>query len=310
MSARHHSRGTQTAKSGRNRLATRLLRRYSIQLPYRPPLDWDALVSFLGPRAIPGVEIVESGVYRRTIEMGALAGWFEVHPTGSNALHLSIRFPESVPIRDIAARVRWMFGLDVDPQIINAHLARDSLLEPLVARRPGLRVPRSWDGFELGVRAILGQQVSIAAATTLAGRLAAVLGRRVPEGGGGLTHIFPSPKETARWKGAGIGMPRSRAEAIRLFASAVESGNISLVAGTDPDIFRQGMRAIPGIGDWTAEYVALRGLGDPDAFPASDLGLIRAASVKTPRELAGRAAQWRPWRAYAALHLWLSLIRW
>jgi AraC family transcriptional regulator of adaptative response / DNA-3-methyladenine glycosylase II len=278
--------------------------RYSFQLRYRPPFDWDAFVGFLGPRAIPGIESVEAGAYRRTIELGGRTGWLQVQPGRANALQLVIEFPEPAPILRIVARVRRMFDLDADPMLIDAHLAQDDLLEPLVTRRPGLRVPLAWDGFELGVRAILGQQVNVSAATTLAGRLVAASGRPVPQTGSGLSHTFPSPHELARSGVAGIGLPRNRGEAVRLFASAVASGRISFDAGVDVDLFREHMLGIAGIGKWTAEYVALRGLGDPDAFPSTDLGLLRASGMKTARELIRRAQTWRPWRAYAALHLW------
>ncbi len=285
---------------------SRKLHCYSFRLRYHPPLDWDALIDFLGPRAIPGIEAVEAGVYQRTIELSGYFGRLEVRPGGPNALRLMIEFPKPAPIPRIVARVRRMFDFDADPPAINAHLMQDRVLAPLVTRRPGLRVPRAWDGFELGVRAILGQQVSVAAATTLSGRLAALLGRRIPESGGGLTHLFPSPQKVARWNAAGIGIPRKRAEAIRLFAAAVQSGDLAFGLDGDTGVFRQRMCAIHGIGSWTAEYVALRGLGDPDAFPAGDLGLLRAAKASTPRELLRRAERWRPWRAYAAVHLWTA----
>jgi 3-methyladenine DNA glycosylase/8-oxoguanine DNA glycosylase len=201
-----------------------------------------------------------------------------------------------------------MFDLDSDPMLINAHFAHDKSLKSLVADRPGLRVPGAWDGFELGVRAILGQQVSVAAATTLAGRLVQALGHRVAGAVNGLSHAFPLPQEIARWRAPQIGIPGKRAEAIRAFASAVASGGISFDAALNADELRQRLREIPGVGEWTAEYIAMRGLGDPDAFPASDLGLLRASNANTARELMNRAEAWRPWRAYAALHLWTGLL--
>jgi len=290
-------------KPGRGTRSLRL-QCHEFRLRYRPPFDWDAVVGFLGPRAIPGVETVKAGVYRRTIELAGHIGRIEVRPGRSNELRLLIEIANLAPIPRIVARVRWMFDLDTDPLPINAHLAQDNILEPLVACRPGIRVPRAWDGFELGVRAILGQQVSVAAATTLAGRLTTLLGRRIPESGTSLTHMFPSPQRFVRWNAPGIGMPRRRAEAIRHFASAVQAGHLAVEPVLSADAFRQRMCTIPGIGNWTAEYVAMRGLGDPDAFPAGDLALVRAVKARTPRELLQRAERWRPWRAYAAMHLW------
>ena len=283
--------------------------RYSFQLRYRPPLDWDSLLAFLGPRAIPGVEAVEGGAYRRNIEIAGAKGWFEVRPGGANTLKLLIEFPESAPMLRIVSRVRRMFDLDSDPMLINAHLAHDKAMKPLVTARPGLRVPGAWDGFELGVRAILGQQVSVSAATTLAGRLVKALGHPVLEPAGGLSHTFPPPQEVAEWRTPQIGIPGKRAEAIRAFALAVASGEISFDPAANADEFRHRLRNIPGLGEWTSEYVALRGLGDPDAFPATDLGLLRASNVRSARELMDRAEPWRPWRAYAALHLWTGLLK-
>lgn len=274
------------------------------QLRYRPPFDWDALLAFLAPRAIPGVEAIESGVYRRSIAIDGTIGWLEVTARDRAALQLSIEFPDPVHMLRIVSRVRRMFDLDADPMVIDAHLATDPLLRPLVRHRPGLRVPGAWDGFELGVRGILGQQVSVAAATTLAGRLAARFGRPLGQDVAGLTHVFPSPEHIASADVTVIGVPARRAEAIRCFAAAVANGDVRFDGGMDAQAFRDRLRQLPGIGEWTAEYVALRGLGDPDAFPADDLGLLRATGLNNGQQLKERAQAWRPWRAYAALHLW------
>ncbi len=279
---------------------------YTFQLRYRPPLDWDALLGFLAPRAIPGVEAVSSGRYRRSIVIRGKTGWFEVSRGDREALHLSIAFPEPTEMLRIVGRVRRMFDLDADPMAIDAHLAGDPLLAPLVVGRPGVRVPGAWDGFELGVRAILGQQVSVAAATTIAGRVAVRFGRPLAQPVGSLTHTFPSPAELSRATAPDIGVPAKRAEAIRAFAEAVARGAVVFDGGVDPQAFRSALRALAGIGDWTAEYMALRAIGDPDAFPAADLGLLRATGYRTPSALAERAEHWRPWRAYAALHLWIG----
>ena len=277
---------------------------YSFQLRYRPPLDWNALLAFLAPRAIPGVEAIEGGMYRRSIEIGGQHGWLEVAAGKLGGLRLAIVFPEPREMLRIVSRVRRIFDLDADPMIIDGHLAADPLLAPLVRRRPGLRVPGAWDGFELGVRAILGQQVSVAAATTLAARLVAAFGRPLAGEITGLTHTFPSPADVASARVEEIGVPRKRADAIRRFAAAVARGDLSFDGALDAEDFRAGLRELPGVGDWTAEYIALRALGDPDAFPSGDLGLLRATGIRSPRELNARAQAWRPWRAYAALHLW------
>ena len=296
--------GLRTPDSGLRTTSVSSLPRYVFQLRYRPPFDWDALLAFLGPRGIPGVELVEGRLYRRSIDIAGEAGWLEVGPGERGALQLCIEFPQPVQMLRIVSRVRRMFDLDADPMVIDTHLVLDPLLAPLVRCRPGLRVPGAWDGFELGVRAILGQQVSVGAATTLAGRLVARFGRPLGCGLGRVTHIFPSAADIAAASVAGIGVPATRAEAVRRFAAAVARGDIPFDLSLDPAAFRDRLRELPGIGAWTAEYIALRALGDPDAFPAGDLGLLRATGTRTAGDLTRRAQAWRPWRAYAALHLW------
>lgn len=288
--------------------------RYSFQLRYRPPFDWEAILGFLAPRAIPGVEQVSEGVYRRSFELGGQAGWFEVTRADGETLRLDIAFADASQLLRIVSRVRRLFDLDADPMAIDALLARDPVLAPLVHRRPGVRVPGAWDGFELGVRAILGQQVSVRGATTLAGRVVQRFGR--PMAGTtdearsglppGLSHVFPAPAVLAAADVAAVGLPARRGEAVRAFAGAVASGTLSFSGDMDEAFFRERVAQLPGIGAWTAEYIALRALGDPDAFPASDLGLLRATGVRSARELDEQSRAWRPWRAYAAMHLWLG----
>jgi 3-methyladenine DNA glycosylase/8-oxoguanine DNA glycosylase len=208
----------------------------------------------------------------------------------------------------LARRVRRLFDLDADLRAVADTLARDPRLQPLVAGTPGLRVTGAYDPFELGVRAILGQQISVRGATTLAGRLVERFGRRVAADGG-LTHLFPTPEALAQAPVEEIGMPRARGEAVRTFARAVRSG-LELDRASGSDALRASLVALPGIGPWTAEYVALRGAGDPDGFPASDLGLRHALGNGRPAsaaEVQRAAAAWRPWRGYAAMHLWHSL---
>jgi AraC family transcriptional regulator of adaptative response / DNA-3-methyladenine glycosylase II len=268
----------------------------TLELRYRPPFDWPALLGFLAARAIGGVESVDGDTYRRTIVTAHGPGWIEVRPAASGALKLAVQCPDSADLLTIASRVRRLFDLDADPQVIAAHLRPDPLLAPLVKRHPGLRVPGAWDGFELGVRTILGQQVSVAGASTLAARLVEKLGRRLPFDVAGLTHTFPSAAEFTD-ADLSVGLPSARAEAIRTFARAVASGELAFDAAVDSHAFQQKVCALPGLGPWTAQYIAMRALADPDAFPASDLVLRRACAGRTTEH-------WQPWRAYAAMHIW------
>lgn len=272
----------------------------TLTLRFRPPYDYDALLEFVARRAIAGVESVDRNVYRRSFLLDGAPGWLEVRPASSNALTLRVDSVDPKRLLHVVARVRRLFDLDADPLVINSSLRRDPLLAPLVKSRPGLRVPGAWDAFELGVRAILGQQVSVAGASTLAGRLAARYGHPLPFQAEGLAYTFPAPEELISADLA-IGLPKARAEAIRDFAKAVASGTLQF---DDPAICIDGICAIRGLGPWTAQYIAMRALSDPDAFPAGDLVLLRAARCKTTTELERRAEHWRPWRAYAAMHLW------
>ena len=281
-----------------------------ILLPYRPPYDWQAILAFLAARAIPGVEAVADGCYRRSIEIGGKCGTVAVEAGEGSSLGATIRFPVLSALPTIIARLRRVFDLAADPTAINAHLSEDPHLASLVTARPGLRVPGAWDGFELAVRAILGQQITVSAATMLAGKLVRAFGETLPQADTALTHIFPRPAQLSGADiSARVGMPRARANAISTMAAAVER---------DPQIFGprrsledgiESLRALSGIGEWTAQYIAMRLLREPDAFPASDIGLLRAMADAegrrpTPAELLARAEHWRPWRAYAALHLW------
>ncbi len=279
----------------------------TLSLRFRPPYDYAALLDFIARRAIAGVECIDGEVYRRTFLLDGNAGWLEVRPASSKGPSntLALRVDSVAPTRllHVVARVRRMFDLDADPLVIDASLKGDPLLARLIASRPGLRVPGAWDGFELGVRAILGQQVSVAGASTLAARLAAKYGHPLPFAVDGLAHTFPSPEQLAGADLA-IGLPASRAEAIREFARAVISGALAFDGAQDAESFAARVCTIRGLGPWTAHYIAMRALSDPDAFPAGDLALLRAAGSKSPRELASRAERWRPWRAYAAMHLW------
>ena len=279
----------------------------TLRLAFQPPHAFDATLAYLGPRALPGVEEVRDGRYRRLVGTPEGAAALEVEPADG---HVLVRVPRRAVSRAlaIAVAVRRLFDLDADPRTVADTLARDPRLRILVAGTPGLRVTGAFDPFELGVRAILGQQVSVQGATTLAGRLVERFGERV-SADGGLTHLFPTPALLAEAAVEAIGMPRARGGAIRALARAVRDG-LELDRASSSDALRSSLVALPGIGPWTAEYVALRGAGDPDAFPASDLGLRHALGNGRPATAAevGRAAvAWRPWRGYAAMHLWHSL---
>ena len=279
---------------------------YLFRLHFRPPFQWDALLDFLGRRAIPGVESVEDGSYRRTISLNGDSGSLAVSIDESDsALQVRISFPDPRWLFLIIERVRRMFDLAADPNEIASLLAKDTLLAKRVALIPGLRVPGCWDGFELAVRAILGQQVSVSGASTLAGRLIRTFGTPIiatPP----LNHLFPTPEVLAVADIVRIGLPKKRAGTIRAFAKAVTEGRVAFSSVANVEGFQTRLRELPGIGDWTAQYIAMRALGDPDAFPASDLGLLRASSLGNQLELAERAEAWRPWRAYAAMYLWES----
>jgi len=277
----------------------------TFQLPFRPPYDWPQLTSFLRGRAIPGVESVGDGEYRRTITFGGASGVLEVAPEpGRDHLLLRVWLPELSGAIALVARVRRMFDCGADPQVIGEHLSTDPLLAPLVARRPGLRLPSGWDPFEMAVRAILGQQVSVAAATTISGRLVERCGTPLAEPVGALTHHFPTPAILAEADLANIGLTTRRAATVTTFAKAVRDGDLALEAPLGLDDFVARAVALPGIGPWTAQYVAMRAFGEPDGFPAADLGLKHAVP---DADLAARSEAWRPWRAYAALHLWAGL---
>jgi AraC family transcriptional regulator of adaptative response / DNA-3-methyladenine glycosylase II len=282
-----------------------------LKLPFRPPFDWDSLIAFLAPRAIPGVEEATPEAYRRTAVVDGKPALLEVRPEPGQSF-LSLRLQSASPAGLLAPagllstveRVRRLFDLEADPSRIGAHLEKDPALKPLVTARPGLRVPGAWDPFELSVRAILGQQVTVKGATTLAARLVERFGTPLPSPSGGLTHLFPPAARLASAELAGLGLPKARAGAIRALADATEDAARGLWAPAALEDAVERLCALPGIGPWTAQYIAMRALGEPDAFPEGDLGLRRALGVEAA-ELVARSERWRPWRAYAAMHLWM-----
>ncbi len=287
----------------------------TLRLRYRPPYDWDAMLVHLESRAIPGVEVVENGSYQRTVEIDGAVGTVRVfHLPEQQSLCVAIRFPNVRCLPVIVSRVRRVFDTGADIETIAEHLSRDPLLAQLVAQRPGLRAPGGWDGFELAVRAILGQQVSVGAARRLAGQLVARHGRRMPPGYGShplLSHAFPRAEALVRARTLGLGMPGARQASLKALAeAAVADPNLFRPFGTIEEAIAR-FRSIRGVGEWTAQYIALRALREMDAFPASDVGLLRGARLiagmePNPNGLLNRAELWRPWRAYAAQHLWAA----
>ncbi len=277
---------------------------YFFRLRFRPPYNWNGMLAFLAPRATPGVEVVEGGSYRRSISLNGKHGYFSValDEVGS-ALAVRVQFGDPQSLFFIIERVRAMFDLSADWTAIVESLRADPDLARRAKAQPGLRVPGCWDGFEMAVRAILGQQITVKGATTLAGRLVRACGVAFPAADG-LTHVFPQPAVLADADLRSIGLTKARAETIRAFARAVRDGEIRFGGITESQSFLRRLCEVPGIGSWTAQYVAMRALGEPDAFPSGDLGLAHALGLEGTRELERRAEAWRPWRAYAAMYLW------
>ena len=277
-----------------------------LRLPYRAPLDWQGLLDFLALRATPGVERVADGAYMRSISIDGARGCVRVEPLrGEDCLVADVQLDGPAPLIQVAERLRRVFDLGADPAEIVGHLRRDARLAARARAVPGVRVPGAWDGFELAVRAILGQQVSVRGATTLAGRLVQRYGEKLDAGG--LSHLFPEPQVLARARLATLGLPGARARAISGLARAVADGALRIDASRGLDQTVRALSALPGVGPWTAQYVAMRALREPDAFPAGDLGLRKALGNGTPmpeRQLERCSEAWRPWRAYAAMLLW------
>jgi AraC family transcriptional regulator of adaptative response / DNA-3-methyladenine glycosylase II len=287
----------------------------TIRLRYRAPYDWEAMIAFLAARAVEGVELVDGDRYLRTVGGATSVGSVEIaHDARRASLRVTARLPDVKLLPHVAASVRRVFDLEADVTTIGVHLARDPLLAPMVAARPGLRTPGGWDGFELAVRAVLGQQVSVQAARKLASRLAGLCGSRVTTtdaSHAALTHAFPTAMQVARANLDAMPMPVARKRALHAIArAALATPDLFQPLGTVEQTVAR-LRAIPGVGDWTAHYIALRAAREPDAFPASDVGLLRALQSRDgarprPEQLLERAERWRPFRAYAAQHLWVA----
>ncbi|AZF07028.1 DNA-3-methyladenine glycosylase [Pseudomonas sp. R5-89-07] len=285
-----------------------------MRLAYQPPYDWAAMLEFLSARAISGLESVEAGVYRRSIRLAGQQGWISVAPGAGDWLDVEVDFPDPAVLPEIEWRLRRMFDLDAQPERINATLARDPLMAQLVAARPGLRLPGTWDGLELAMRAVLGQQITVVAAIRLAGKLVAQYGQPLQTPHAAITHVFPTAEVLAAADLATLGMPRARGRTLSGVAQALldDPQLFAPKAGLKESVAR--LVALPGIGDWTAHYIAMRQLREADAFASGDIGLINALAALeggpvSARQLLARAEAWRPLRAYAAQHLWASLGR-
>lgn len=283
----------------------------SLLLRYQPPYEWQAMLEFLRTRAITGMESVSEGRYSRSISLDGVQGTLSIEPTSGNALRAGIRVAKLSIVPSIIARLRRVFDLAADPLAIARHLSKDPVLAPLVEKRPGLRVPGAWDGFELAIRAVLGQQITVTAAVRLASRLVKAYGEPLAVPVSELSCIFPRPEVLARADLTTLGMPKSRARTLSAVAAACLENPEIFANSCGLEEAVQRLRAIPGVGEWTAQYIALRQLREPDAFPASDIGVLRALANEQglrPKadEVLARAERWRPWRAYAAQHLWAA----
>ena len=275
-----------------------------LRLPYRPPFDAHAILGWLASRAITGIEDVTDSAYRRVVTTASTAVAVTLEPAVGHVV-LRCRIDDVRDLAGLVARCRRLLDLDADPVSVGEVLSADPALTALVGKRPGLRVPGTVDGFELATRAVLGQQVSVAAARTLAGRLVQALGEPLSTPDTALTHQFPTATSVADSDLQGIGLTGARARTLRGLAQAVAAGELELRPSADRDDTRRRLLAVPGIGPWTVEYIAMRALGDPDAFPSTDLVLRRALDQRGITD----TDRWRPWRAYAAMHLWSNATR-
>ncbi|WP_266158798.1 DNA-3-methyladenine glycosylase 2 family protein [Dyella silvatica] len=280
---------------------------------YRPPYDFEAILSFLRTRALPGVELVDEHSYARVFGPAEAPGWLRLSawPGAEHALQLQLHCPQPERLLGIVSKLRRMFDLDADPQRISDTLRDDRVLKPLLQRRPGLRLPGGWDGFEIAVRAILGQQISVAAARTLATRIVHRYGTPLSVPAiAGLERLFPGPEALADADLGALGLTTARANTVRGMAQALLDGRVDFRSEQPLDEFVSRWTELAGIGEWTAHYMAMRALSHPDAFPAADLILRRVAAGDAPelstKALTAKAEAWRPWRAYTVMHLWRS----
>jgi AraC family transcriptional regulator of adaptative response / DNA-3-methyladenine glycosylase II len=289
-------------KAGRTRQPEEVLR---CEIAYRPPLDWEALLEFLERRAFQTVEHIEKSAYVRTVAIKGNVGWLKVAPSAKkNVLEVTLSASLAGALSSILARVKRLFDLSADAKCITSHLGS------LALAHPGLRVPGAFDSFEVAVRAVLGQQVSVSAATTISGRFAKKFGQQVETPFESLSYLFPSADciaSKSEAEIASIGLPAARARTIKFIAQAVASRSIVLEPGVNAEQTMNKLKTVPGIGEWTAQYIAMRSLSWPDAFPHTDLGIYKALKETNGKRLLEIAEAWRPWRSYATMHLWKSL---
>ena len=281
-------------------------------MAFAAPYDWPAMLGFLSARAIAGMETVVGDVYSRSIGLNGVHGTLSIQPATADALELTLDFPDPTALPEIIARLRRMFDLDADLITMQRHLSNDPLLARLIAERPGLRVPGAWDGLELAIRAVLGQQITVVAAIKLAGKLVAQYGAPLVSPREGLTHVFPDASVLAAADLATLGMPKSRGRTLSGVAQALLDDPLLFEPGREGGVAR--LLALHGIGEWTAQYIALRQLREMDGFANGDVGLINALAAQkgepvTAKQLLLRAEAWRPYRGYAAQLLWTSLSR-
>ncbi len=282
----------------------------ALRLAYRPPFASGPLLSFLAERAIPGVEVMDGSTFRRSVRIEggrATVIGLTPHPT-EHHVTLEVAGVVVPELGGVVQAARRLLDLDAVPSAIDEVLAADPALRPFIQRTPGIRRPGAVDGFELAVRAVLGQQVSVKSARTLAGRIATRLGEPLRPAAGTVTHVFPSAERLVEASFEGIGLPAGRADTLRRLAELVAVGKLDLSGAADQEDTLRALGDIWGIGPWTAAYVAMRALRDPDAFPADDLGVRRGFEAlglpATPSQIREHAVRWRPWRAYAVMHLW------
>ena len=285
-----------------------------LTLAYRPPLDWEKILAFFKARAIYGVETVQADRYRRTVRIGNCRGRIAVsHADKTHGLILDAKLSDSSHLMEIVARVRQMFDLDANMNAIHDALSMDDLLKRIIETCGGMRLPGAWDPFEVVIRAVVGQQISVKGAQTILGRIAEKAG--MPAGkyaARNLNFFFPDAGEVAGAGLSGLGMPQQKSDTLQRVAEAVHSGRLRLEAGRKSSQFTEEISRIKGIGPWTANYIAMRAFGEPDAFIAQDLGIAKALTPNggtrpTANQIQKRAEAWKPWRAYAAVYLWHTL---
>jgi AraC family transcriptional regulator of adaptative response / DNA-3-methyladenine glycosylase II len=282
----------------------------TLRLPVRTPFAFEGLFGHLAASAIPGVEEVSDGAYRRTLRLASGNGVVSLTPQPDH-VRCELTLDDFRDLATAIARCRRLLDLDADPEAVVDVLSRDGQMSALVAKAPGQRIPRTVDEAELALRVVVGQQISVKAARTHAGRLAEAYGSPIDDPKGLLTHVFPSIEQLAELDPAHLAFPKARQQTFVALARALADGDVVLDPGCDWNRAREQLLALPGVGPWTAEVIAMRGLGDPDAFPVTDLGVLAAAKAlglpADPRALAEHSGRWRPWRAYATQHLWTAL---